>query len=92
MDIEDLNISKSIAEKLSKKHNIEVYEVYEAVWNNDETVWIVRSPRGAGTYIAFGRTESGRYLAIAFVIKGKVAHILTARDMTQGERNLYKGR
>ncbi len=92
MEIEDLNISKKIAEKLLKKHNIEVYEVYETIWNNDETVWIVRSPKGSGTYIAFGRTEAGRYLAIPFAIKSKVAHILTARDMTQGERKLYKGR
>ncbi len=92
MEIEGLNISKNIAEKLSKKHNVEVYEVYETIWNVDETVWIIRSPRGSGTYIAFGRTEAGRYLAIPFVMKSKVAHILIARDMTQGERKLYKGR
>jgi len=92
MEIEDLHIGKNIAEKLSRKHNVEVYEVYEAIWNEEDSVWIVRSPRGSGTYIAFGRTESGRYLTIAFIPKSKVAYILTARDMTKGERKLYKER
>lgn len=92
MEIEDLYISKSIAEKLSRKHNVEVYEVYEAIWNKENAVLIVRSPRGSGTYIAFGRAESGRYLTIAFISKSKVAYILTARDMTKSERKLYKER
>lgn len=92
MEIIDLLITKDIAEKLSRKHNVEVYEVYEAFWNEEDAVRIYRSPRGAGTYIAFGRTEAGRYLAIPFAPKGKSAHILTARDMTERERKLYKER
>ncbi|MBS3908224.1 MAG: BrnT family toxin [Actinobacteria bacterium] len=92
MEIVDLLITKAIAEKLARKHNIEGYEVYEAFWNEEDAVRIFRSPRGSGTYIAFGRTEAGRYLAIPFVPKGKIAHILTTRDMTERERKLYKER
>ncbi len=92
MEINDLIISKNVAEKLSRKHNIEVYEVYEAIWNDEEAVWVVRSPRGSGTYVAFGRTEAGRYLAIPFVPEGTAIRILTARDMTDRERKLYKER
>jgi len=92
MEIEDLYISKNIAEKLSRKHRVEVYEIYETIWNEEDAVLIVRRLRGSGTYIAFGRAESGRYLTVAFIPKSKVAYILTARDMTKSERKLYKER
>jgi uncharacterized DUF497 family protein len=92
MEINDLIISENIAEKLFRKHNVEAYEVYESFWNENERALITRSPRGAGTYLAFGRAEAGRYLTIAFVLKGKQAKILTAREMTRGERKLYKER
>lgn len=90
MEIIDLSIAKNIAEKLARKHDVEVHEVYEVFWNSDDTVRLFRSPKGADTYIAFGRTEAGRYLAIPFMPKNKIARILTARGMTDRERKLYK--
>ena len=92
MDIVDLLITKNIAEKLARKHDVEAYEVYEVFWNEEDVVRIFRSPRGSGTYIALGRTEAGRYLAVPFVPKRKIAHILTARNMTERERKHYRER
>ena len=44
-------------------------------------------------YVALGRTEAGRYLAVFFVYKAtREALILTARDMTHKERRKYERR
>lgn len=88
MKIEDLTVGRSVAYKLLKKHGVTIPEVFEVFWSQYHKVMIRRSLTGAGRYLAFGRTEAGRYLVVAFSIKKQVAHILTARDMSERERRL----
>jgi len=46
--------------------------------------------KGEDLFIAFGRTDSGRYLSVLFVLKkSKRALVISARDMTKGERKKY---
>jgi uncharacterized DUF497 family protein len=46
--------------------------------------------KGEHLYLALGTTDAGRYLAIYFIYKkNKHALIITARDMTEGERRKY---
>ena len=40
-------------------------------------------------YLALGRSEAGRYLAVIFIMKNNNALILSARDMAKKERKQY---
>jgi uncharacterized DUF497 family protein len=45
---------------------------------------------GEDVYVAFGRTEAGRYLSVLFIWKPtKEALVLSARDMAPKERKRY---
>ena len=47
--------------------------------------------RGENVYAAMGQTDAGRYLIVFFVRKTtQEALIVSARDMTGSERNLYE--
>jgi len=77
---------RQIIYKLKKKHSIEPEEVEEALFQGNPHI---RSFRGV--YHAYGQTGAGRYLFIVFVPLGKKrARIITARDMTPGERRLFR--
>jgi len=70
------------------RHGIEPHEA-EAVCRG--TTVILRG-RG-GSYLAYGRTAEDRYLLVVFRAKGGgVVRIITARDMTMGEQQLYHRR
>ena len=44
-------------------------------------------------YLAYGQSESGRYLYIVFMVKkAGFIRIITARDMTAREKRFYRGR
>ncbi len=46
--------------------------------------------KGENLYIAFGRTQAGRYLSVLFVLKkDKRALVISARNMTKRERKQY---
>ncbi|NMG82602.1 MAG: hypothetical protein GIS02_00120 [Methanosarcinales archaeon] len=53
------------------------------------TVLPVQLRKGRDTYV-YGQTSSGRYLFVVYLYLGKrVSRVVTARDMTKRERNLY---
>jgi len=46
--------------------------------------------KGENLFIAFGTTNPGRYLTVLFVRKkNKRALVISAREMTKGERKKY---
>ncbi len=48
------------------------------------------SEKGEDVYMALGRTEAGRYLAVLFILKTtNEVLILSARDMASNERKYY---
>ena len=89
-DILEVRISARVAAKLWSKHNVAEEEVYEVIENQDKRPRLRRSAVERDSFLIFGRTEAGRYLAIAVFPKGNgVANLATARDMTAAEREQY---
>lgn len=63
-------------------HGVEPYEAEAALIN---ARWIRKV--GDGKYIAYGQTDSGRYLTVVFAPKDRQrTRVITARDMTPAER------
>ncbi|MFC1496663.1 BrnT family toxin [Candidatus Margulisiibacteriota bacterium] len=68
------------------RHNVSIDEAEEVFIENPI---IFRSRNNS--YAAFGKNESGRYLPVIFTYKEKgVVRIITARDMSEKEKKLYK--
>ncbi len=44
---------------------------------------------GASRYYALGRTIADRHLFIAFATDGKIARVISAREMSDSERRFY---
>jgi uncharacterized DUF497 family protein len=82
---------RDIADKLEFKHNVTMEEVEQALNNKPKFRFVEKGERkGEDVYMALGRTDSGRYLAILFIYKRtKEALILSARDMADKERKQY---
>jgi uncharacterized DUF497 family protein len=81
-----------VIEKLEVKHGVIVEEVEEVF---ELGPMFRRGPQGKrlGENLckAYGQTESGRYLFVVFIYKpNRKALILSARDMTDKERRLYR--
>jgi uncharacterized DUF497 family protein len=79
--------SDALAEKLDRKHRVDVDEVWEVFFGSFPRRF--RTGRD-GAYECYGRTESGRYLFVPFVFRDQGAiWPLTARNMTAAERSYY---
>jgi hypothetical protein len=81
-----------VIEKLEGKHGVTVEEVEEVFQFGPI---YRRGPRGErrgeNLYYAYGQTQAGRYLFVVFIYKlNRRALILSARDMTDKERRLYR--
>jgi uncharacterized DUF497 family protein len=91
MNIENLIWLQDIIDKLVFKHQVDTSEV-EEVFDNRPWIRFVQkgNRKGEDLYIALGRSEAGRYLAVIFITKkNNNALILSARDMAKKERKQY---
>lgn len=71
------------------RHGVEPKEIEEACFDGNPYILKAKYNR----YLALGQTQSGRYLTIVFAYLGQnKARIITARAMSEPERNLYKRR
>jgi uncharacterized protein len=91
MRIEGVVWLRSVVDKLAVKHGVEVWEVEELLRNRPKFRLIEKGARaGENVYMALGRTDAGRYLAVLFIYKRtREALILSARDMASRERRRY---
>ncbi len=65
-----------------RDHDVEPYEVKEVFANRP----LIRKGR-EGKYLAYGQSDSGRYLTIVFAYRGQSrAYPITARDSNQKEK------
>jgi uncharacterized protein len=81
-----------IVDKLASKHQVNQDEVREVLLDRPHFRFVEKGHRSEeNVYAALGQTESGRYLILFFVRErdGR-AIILSARDMTPGERKKYE--
>ena len=91
MKIENFIWLQHIIDKLAFKHQVEPGEVEEIFDNRPKIRFVQKGDRkGEDVYMALGRSEAGRYLAVIFIMqKTNNALILSARDMAKKERRQY---
>ncbi len=79
------------ADKLERKHDVQSHEVYEAMAGKPRIRFLERGQYpDEDVYVAYGRTESGRYIVVFFIHKlSRVALVISAREMNQKERRQY---
>jgi len=94
----EVTISSGVREKLFKKHNIEIWEVEEVIYDDPHAFSITYRD----CYFLYGQTFSGRYLLIlvrllsleevtklGFQKEINFNKIITARDMNKSQRKMY---
>ena len=88
MRFDEIQCSDAVAEELWTKHHVDLVEVEEALTDSQH----IRRGRD-GLYYVFGRSEGGRNLFVVLRdLGGGVGRLVTARDMTQAERRLWRNR
>ena len=92
MKIRGLIWLDEIIEKIARKHNVSQDEVRDILTDRPHFRFVEKGHRrGENVYAALGQTKNGRYLIVFFVYKKNgQALIISARDMTDAERNRYE--
>lgn len=86
MEISEFEWDENNIEHISK-HNVFPDEIEDVAF--DDEPWIRKGREG--TRYMLGYTIAGRYLFIVYALKGKgIARIITAMDMDEKTRKLYK--
>lgn len=84
--IEALEIDDHILEKIESKHGISFTEAEEACLSDKRHIRRGRE----GLYEVFSQTVAGRYVLVVLVnLGGGSWRVVTARQMTDSERQLY---
>ena len=94
----DVTVSSGVKEKLLMKHNIEIWEIEEVIYDDPNAFSLAYRD----CYFIYGRSFSGRYLLVLvrilsheeadglnFESGANVIKIITARDMNQKQRRMY---
>ena len=92
MKVEAFIWLEDVIDKLAWKHQVSPDEVEEVFVNRPHFRFMAkgRRNRDENLYAAYGRTESDRYLTVFFIYKpGRLALIVSARDMDNKERKKY---
>lgn len=91
MRIEGIIWHRDVVDKLVSKHQVETYEVEEALNGKPKIRFVEKGhTEGEDVYIALGQTNAARYLAVLFIYKKtREALVLSARDMASKERKQY---
>jgi len=82
-----------IVDKLEWKHHVSADEVEQVLVGNPYIEFKEKGKTNPDedVYVALGRTDAGRYLFVAFILKsGQNALPLSARDQTHSERKHYE--
>lgn len=82
-----LEVSDPVLDKIEAKHGVRYSEVEEACFSQQPHVRRGRE----GLHQLFSRSDAGRYLFVVLAHRGDgVWSVVTARDMTDRERGLYR--
>jgi len=82
-----------IADKLAWKHHVSTDEVEQVLFGKPHVEFKEKGKANPDedVYIALGRTDAGRHLLVAFIMKsGQRALPIRARDQTRSERRYYE--
>ncbi len=85
--IDSLEIDDHILDKIESKHGVSFSEVEEACSSDKRHI----RKSTDGLYKVFSRAYAGRFLLVVLVDMGDGCwKVVTARDMTDSERRLYR--
>ena len=97
----EITVSSGVREKLLRKHNIEVWEIEEIIYDDPHAF----SVTDQDCYFIYVQTFSGRYLLVLVRILSSeevnklglepgtnVLKIITERDMNKKQRKIYNNR
>jgi uncharacterized DUF497 family protein len=87
MKIERITWDQETADHVSK-HSVSPEEVEDVLFNDSDLPRIMRGKENR--YLAYGKTNAGRYLFVVLIIANRKTRIITARDMTDREKKLYR--
>ena len=82
----------TFVEKLAAKHQVSTEEVEAVLFSRSHFRRAQKGRRkGEDVYAAHGRTGTGRFLLVLLIRKYETAALpISARDMTQSERQYYE--
>lgn len=77
--------------KIESKHHVKIEEGEEILFSGSHFRRAQKGRvKGENLYVAYRRTETGRYLVVFFIRKRRTAAMpISARDMTASERRYY---
>ena len=97
----EVTVSSGVKEKLLKKHNIEIWEIEEVIYDDPCAFSLTHQD----CYFIYGQSFAGRYLLVllrvlspedakqlGFEQSANVLRIITARDMNRKQRRIYTQR
>jgi uncharacterized DUF497 family protein len=78
-------------EKIERKHQVTMDEVEQVLFVKPHIRRIETGKiKGESLYAAYGKTRTGRYILVFFILKQEKAALpISARDMTSAERKYY---
>jgi uncharacterized DUF497 family protein len=89
MKIEKITWDDDTADHISR-HAVSPEEVEEVLFNDSDLPRIMRGKKNR--YLAFGKTNAGRFLLVVLIIANRKTRIITARDMTDRENKFDRGK
>ena len=78
-------------EKIERKHGVMTFEVEQILRGKKKVRRVAKgNVAGEDVYLALGQTDSGRYLAVFYILKkNRTVLPISARDMDGKERRRY---
>jgi len=89
MKIERISWDQETVDHISN-HSVSPEEVEQVLFNDADSPLIMRGKEGR--YLAYGKTNGGRFLLVVWAAKYRKTIIITARDMSKKEKQFYKRR
>ena len=89
MKIERISWDQETVDHISN-HSVSPEEVEEVLFNDVNSPFILRGKQGK--YLAYGKTNGGRFLLVVWAAKYRKTKIITARDMSKKEKQIYTRR
>jgi hypothetical protein len=89
MKIQNISWDQETVDHIAN-HGVSPEEVEQVLFNDYDIPVIMRGKENK--YLAYGKTDSGRFLFVVWVSKYRKTRIVTARDMTKKEKQFYRKR
>jgi hypothetical protein len=90
-DIDGFDWDEGNRDKNWLKHAVSTGECEELFFNLPLVVAVdVKHSASEERFLALGRTNGGRLLFVSFTVRGQLIRVISARDMSRKEREIYE--